>query len=323
MEPAETPCSVAGVDGFLRYLTGVRRLSEHTAEAYARDIADFCDFLAHLWGEQRAYDWAAADHGVVRRYLAHLNRRALQKSTISRKLSALRALFRYLIDEGLLDHNPAELTGSLRSATRLPEIVHDYELAELLASPDPDTPAGARDRALLELLYATGLRVSELHALDVPHVLAGDRTLRVTGKRDKERVVFYGEPAARALHVYLEGAREELLRRRRSEGPQTALFLNRSGGRLSVRGIQRIVEKHMLKTASAHRISPHTLRHSFATHLLDNGADLRAIQELLGHENLETTGIYTHVSAERLRHSYEAAHPLLRSSAPADESATT
>jgi integrase/recombinase XerC len=298
------------VDGFLRYLTEVRKVSLHTAEAYAKDLVDFAEFLAHLWGEDRAYDWAEVDYAVVRRYLAHLSRETFAKATISRKLSALRALFRYLVDEGIVAHNPAELASAPKLPAHLPEIMHDYELEELLASPDPNTPAGSRDRALLELFYATGMRVAEVHRLDVAHLTGEPRRLRVIGKRDKERIVFYGEPAADALRDYLAHGRPALLAKRRGAGEEQALLLNRNGGRLSVRGIQRVVEKHVLKTATAHRISPHALRHSFATHLLDNGADLRAIQELLGHENLETTGIYTHVTAERLRQSYEQAHPL-------------
>lgn len=311
----ETPSSGASgsawnVDGFLRYLTHVRRVSPLTAEAYARDVADFSDFLAHLWGEPRAYDWTHVDYPLVRRYLAHLNRKVFAKPTLSRKLSALRALFRYLVDEGIVEHNPAALASSPRQSHHLPEILHDYELAELLAAPDPSTPDGTRDRALLELFYATGMRLSEVHGLDLDQVDFVERQIRVIGKRNKERIVFFGDPAAEALENYVDYGRQVLLARRKGEGSEPALFLNRSGGRLSTRGIARVVDKHVLHTASAHRISPHALRHTFATHLLDNGADLRAIQELLGHESLATTGIYTHVTAERLRSSYEQAHPL-------------
>ncbi len=303
------------VDTFLRYLTDVRRVSSHTAEAYSRDLADFSDFLARVWGPDRAHDWAATDYATVRRFLAHLNRKSYQKSTIARKLSALRMLFRYLVDEGLVAHNPAALTASPRRSAHLPEIVHDYELAELLSSPDPATPAGARDAALLELFYATGLRLAEVQGLDVTQLDMAGRSIRVIGKRLKERQVLFGQPAADALDRYLGSARPALLAARVGADEEPAVFLNRQGTRLSRRGIARVVEKHVLRTASAHRISPHALRHTFATHLLDNGADLRAIQELLGHESLATTGIYTHVTAERLRHSYEQAHPLAQDEA--------
>jgi len=306
---AHAPGGGWDVDGFLRYLTDLRRVALHTAEAYARDLADFSDFLAHLWGPGRAYDWAAVDYALIRRYLAHLTRQQFAHSTISRKLSALRALFRYLVDEGVMGHNPAELVSSPRRRQHLPEILHDYELAELLASPDPSTPGGLRDRALLELLYATGLRLSEIAGLDVDQLQMEAGEIRVVGKRNKERLVFFGNPAAHAVREYLQAGRPRLARDE-AASPELALFLNRNGGRLSCRSIERVVDKHVLRTASAHRVSPHALRHTFATHLLDNGADLRVIQELLGHESLATTGIYTHVSAERLRQSYERAHPL-------------
>ena len=310
--PADLPAAPGAwnLDAFLRYLTDGRRVSAHTAEAYSRDLSDFSQFLAHQWCEARACDWPAVDHALVRRFLAHLTRQAFAKTTISRKLSALRALFRFLIDEGVVTHNPALLTASPKQGRHLPEVMHDYEVRDLLESPDPATPDGSRDRALLELLYATGLRLSEVFGLSLPDFQDGERRLRVIGKRNKERVVFYGEPAADALREYLDAGRPALLRNHRGAETEAAVFLNRSGTRLSRRGIQRIVEKHVLRTASAHRISPHALRHTFATHLLDNGADLRAIQELLGHESLATTGIYTHVSAERLRESYHKAHPL-------------
>jgi len=298
------------VDGFLRYLTNARRLSARTAEAYAQDLVGFCDFLAHQWGEERAYDWAAVGYPVIRRYLAHLSRQAYAKTTIARKLSAVRALFRFLVDEGVVDANPAELASAPKQALHLPEVLHDYELEELLEAPDLTEPAGLRDRALLELFYATGLRLSEMHGLNVQDLDFEGKQIRVVGKRNKERVVFFGGAADEAVRAYLEGGRPAFLAKRRGSDEEPALWLNRFGRRLSRRGMERVVDKHILATAVAHRISPHALRHTFATHLLDNGADLRAIQELLGHESLATTGIYTHVTAERLRSSYEHAHPL-------------
>lgn len=301
---------VQALDGFLDYLVHVRRVSPNTAEAYARDLLDFTEFLEHLWGPPRACDWPAVDYTVVRSYLAHLSRRALEKTTVARKLTALRALFRYLVATGDVQANPAALAASPKKAAHLPEILHDYELAALLETPDTQTPLGIRDRAILELFYATGVRLSELHALNVDDLRFESRSIRVLGKRNKERLVFFGEPAADALREYLESARPVLLAARVGAGEEPALFLNRFGGRLSKEGIARRVRRHVLDAAVMHRVSPHALRHTFATHLLDNGADLRAIQELLGHVNLATTGIYTHVSAERLRRSYDQAHPL-------------
>ena len=298
------------VDAFMVYLADVRRVSDRTVEAYSRDLIDFAEFLAHLWTEARAYDWRSVDQRVIRKYLAHLNRKAFQKSTVARKLSAVRTLFKYLVHEGVVEHNPAELVMAPKKPAHLPEVLHDYELEALLTSPDTATPAGARNQALLEMLYATGMRLSELHSLDVSQVDLSTREMRIVGKRNKERSVFYGEPAAESVRHYLAMARPLLAANRRGEGLEPALFLNRMGTRLSKRGIARAVRKHVLEAAIAHRISPHSLRHTFATHLLDNGADLRAIQELLGHKSLSTTGIYTHVTAERLRQSYEQAHPL-------------
>jgi integrase/recombinase XerC len=310
--PDTTPWDL---DAFLHYLTGVRRVSPHTAEAYARDLADFSDYLAAQWGEARARDWAAVTYPTIRGYLAHLNRAAYERTTISRKLSAVRALFRHLVAEGVVEYNPAELASAPKRGRHLPEIMHDYELQELLAAPETNTPAGLRDRALLELFYASGMRLSEVQGLSVGQVDPAVGHLRVVGKRNKERIVFFGPPCARALEAYLQLGRPPLAAQAGGGGegepaPEAPLFLNRNGGRLSARGIARTVEKHVLQTASAHRISPHALRHTFATHLLDGGADLRAIQELLGHESLATTGIYTHVTTERLRASYEQSHPL-------------
>lgn len=318
----QAPGRAWNLDAFMAYLANVRRVSAHTAEAYARDLVDFTDFLAHLWGDARAYDWAAVDYALIRRYLVHLNRQEYAKTTISRKLSALRTLFRYLVDEGVVERNPAELAASPKRSAHLPEVLHEYELEALLAAPDPGLPDGSRDRAMLELFYATGMRLAELHSLDVAAIDFVNRQIRVIGKRNKERIVYFGEPAAEALREYIEGARPVLLTRRRGTGEEPALFLNSRGGRLSMRGIARRVQKHVLDAATAHRISPHALRHTFATHLLDNGADLRAIQELLGHENLATTGIYTHVTAERLRASYEQAHPLGRAASAPDGNST-
>ena len=302
--------SSAALDDFLRYLTAVRGLSFATAEAYAADVLQFVDFLAATFGEQHAFDWAAVDFRVVRRFVMHLRQAHYAPASIARKLASLRSFFRYLVNNGLIEHNPAQLVTLPQQRRRLPEVLYAGEVERLLSSPDDSTPLGLRDRAVLEFFYATGVRVSELVALNLGDVNLDDRSARVVGKGNKERVVFFGLPAAAALRRYIEEARPHLEARRSDGQPTDALFLNRFGGRLSVRGVQRLVHKHVLRAAVGTRVSPHVLRHSFATHLLDNGADLRAIQELLGHSSLATTQIYTHVSAERLRRSYFAAHPL-------------
>ncbi len=304
------------IDAFMEYMTGVRGVSANTAEAYAHDAIQFVDFLGQLWGEAQAWNLGEVDYPTIRRYLAHLNRMEYARSTINRKLAALRALFRFLVDEGEIEQNPAAAAPTPKQAHKLPEVLYEYELEQLLSAPDTNKPAGQRDRVILELLYATGMRVSELAALDIDDLNMEQRQIRVIGKGDRERIVFFGRPAARAVIHYLNHGRQVLLRKRADAETESALLLNPSGTRLSVRSIQNIVRKYVLQTAASANISPHSLRHSFATHLLDRGADLRSIQELLGHKNLGTTQIYTHVTTQRLKEAYAKAHPLAAAEEP-------
>lgn len=296
-------------DAFLRYLTDVRQLSPRTAEAYAQDVNQFVDFLADRWGEERAYDWVSVDYRIIRAFLADLSRQHYAKSSIARKLAALRALFRFLLQEGAVTANPAKLAPTPKQDDRLPEYLYADEMETLLSTPDEATALGQRDRAILELLYATGVRVSELVAMDVSEINFEERSIRVLGKGNRERVVLMGERAAHALRRYLADGRQQLLCAGTSPDRE-AVFLNKAGGRLSVRGVQQRVSKHVLEAAASSRITPHALRHSFATHMLDGGADLRSIQVLLGHASLSTVGIYTHVTTERMKQVYRAAHPL-------------
>ncbi len=323
------------IDAFMDYMTDVRGVSPHTGEAYAHDATQFCDFLARLWGEEKAYALAEVDYPTIRRYLAHLNRMEYAPSTINRKLAAVRALYRYLVDAGQIGYNPAAEASAPKQHPKLPEILYEYELEHFLLAPDDHTPAGQRDRAILELLYATGMRVSEIVSVDLGDIDMNQRQIRVIGKGDRERIVLFGNPALAVLRQYIDGGRQLLLQKRtggeeepasgRSSGgtglrpvvkegvdlqDEPALLLNRYGNRLSVRSVQNIVHKYVLETAASANISPHSLRHSFATHLLDHGADLRSIQELLGHKNLGTTQIYTHVTTQRLKEAYQNAHPL-------------
>lgn len=302
--------SVQHIDAFMGYMTDVRGASPHTAEAYGHDVVQFCDFLAQLWGEEKAYALAEVDYPTIRRYLAHLNRMEYAHSTIGRKLTALRALYRYLVDNGQVSHNPAADAALPKQRHRLPEILYEYELEQLLLAPDDSKPAGQRDRVILELLYASGMRVSELVSVDGDSIDMDKRQIRVIGKGNRERLVFFGRPALAAVRQYVQHGRETLLRKRKDGGEEPALLLNPTGQRLSVRSVQNIVHKYVLETAASANISPHSLRHSFATHLLDHGADLRSIQELLGHRNLGTTQIYTHVTTQRLKEAYRNAHPL-------------
>ena len=285
----------APVGSFLEYLGVERGASPHTLRSYATDLAEFTGFLA----AERIDGLAAADARAVRAFLAELHRRRLSKATIARKLAAIRSCFRFLARRGMLEVNPARQVRSPRLGRRLPSVLPKDEATQLLdAAPEP-TVAGARDRALLELLYASGLRVAEGCGLDVDDVDLARRTVRVLGKGDKERVVPVGDTALEALDAYLE-------LRGRERGP---LFLNARGGRLTPRSAHRIVGRRARRAGIGQRVTPHTLRHSFATHMLGEGADLRLIQELLGHRRLSTTQRYTHVSPEHLMRVYDAAHP--------------
>lgn len=303
--------SSAWQDAFLRYLTDVRGLSAATAEAYSADVNQFSDFLAESWGEERAGDWAGVDYRTVRGFLGHLARLRYSKTSVARKLAALRSFFRYLLQEGAVDHNPAAAAPTPKQDRRLPEYMYPAEVEALINTPDTSTPLGQRDRAMLEVLYATGVRVGELVGMDLGDLDLEQRQIRVIGKGNRERVVLMGERAVSALTGYLNGARPHLLGVG-CNADREALFVNHSGGRLSVRAVQQRVHKHVLECAQSGRITPHALRHTFATHMLDGGADLRSIQMLLGHRNLGTVETYTHVTTDRMKKVYQAAHPLAR-----------
>ena len=283
------------VGSFLAYLGVERGASPHTLRSYAADLTEFTSFLA----AEKIDEVASADTRAVRAFLAHLHRRSLSKATIARKLAAVRSCFRFLARRGALEVNPARQVRSPRLGRRLPSVLPKDEATQLLdAVPEP-TAAGARDRALLELLYASGLRVAEGCGLDLDDLDEARRTVRVLGKGDKERMVPVGDAALEALDAYLA-------QRGRRRG---ALFLNARGGRLTPRSAHRIVKRLARRAGISQRVTPHTLRHSFATHMLGEGADLRLIQELLGHRRLSTTQRYTHVSPEHLMRVYDAAHP--------------
>lgn len=294
------------VRAFLQSLEGERGVSPHTLAAYRRDLRHFLQFLQH----ERIAAWDAVNSQVARRYVAQLERH-YARSTVARHLSALRTFFRFLYREGKVSRNPLALVATPKQQRRLPKFLTPDEVRAVLQAPDA-SPLGLRDRALLEVLYATGLRVSELVSLRQTDLTlrpssgqAWDGELRVTGKGRKERIVLLTTAAMDALHRYQEEGRPHLTRTRRVD----AVFLNVRGGPLSDRGVRVIVERHIREVAFDRRISPHVLRHTFATHLLDGGADLRTVQELLGHANLATTQIYTHVSRDWLKRVYDKAHP--------------
>ncbi|HLA23963.1 MAG TPA: tyrosine recombinase [bacterium] len=289
----------ADVTAFLRVLEGERGVSPHTLIAYRRDVGRFVRFLRR----ENVGAWDAVTAPIARRYVASLDRR-LARSGIARNLSALRTLFRFLYREGKVSQNPLALITAPKQAPRLPEVLTPDEVAAMLGAPDTSAPAGLRDRALLELLYATGLRVGELVSLRLADLSLADE-LRVLGKGRRERIVLMGAPAQEALARYLDEGRPKLIRGR----DPGYVFLNGRGGVLTDRGVRVILDRCLRQAALGRRISPHVLRHTFATHLLDGGADLRSVQELLGHVNLSTTQIYTHVSRDWLKRVYDRAHP--------------
>jgi integrase/recombinase XerC len=269
-------------------------------------------FVRFAEGRQRT-QWVQVNVLDIRRFLADLMEQGIARASVGRKLSALRAFFAFLRTRRLREDDPTVGLHAPKLPERLPHYLEEEELRDLLCAPDLTTPLGLRDRAILETLYASGMRVAEVVSLTLEDLQSADPTaglaaLRVTGKGRKQRVVMLGEAALDALHAYLAGGRPAL--RAKATIPDAgALFLNRSGTRLSDRSIARMLHKYVMRTSARRGISPHALRHTFATHLLNHGADLRTVQQLLGHVSLASTEVYTHVSARRLREVYEQAHP--------------
>jgi integrase/recombinase XerC len=289
----------AEIAAFLRHLDRERNASPHTVRAYGEDLAQFARHVrAELGRDGHPCD---VDHLLIRAFLARLHRRGVKPVSAARKLATLRTFFRYLCREGVLDRNPARSLLSPRLEKRVPTYLDERDVALLVEMPG-EGAAAVRGRAILELLYATGIRCSELVGLDVSEIDRSARMIRVLGKGRKERIVPFGGRAGAAIDAYLPV--------RHQSRPRTdALFVNARGGRLSDRSVRILVAKRMKAVALARRVSPHTLRHSFATHLLERGADLRAIQELLGHASLSTTQRYTHVNTRHLMEIYNKSHP--------------
>jgi integrase/recombinase XerC len=289
------------VDRFLTELAATRGASEHTLRAYRSDLAAFQAFLA----EREIADPAEVTPRTLRSWLADLDGRELARTSVQRKLSAARSFFRFLIDQGKIETHPASGLRQRRSQRGLPACLAIEEVEALLAAPDVAKASGRRDLAILEFMYSAGTRAAETIGLQRRDLDLARGVARVAGKGRKERMVAIGSHAVRALEAYLSDPG----RPRPTARAGDAVFLNLRGGRLTTRSLGRIVEQCVLKAGLRRRATPHTLRHSFATHLLDRGADLRAVQGLLGHAHLVTTQIYTHVSIERLREVYEKAHP--------------
>lgn len=291
-------------DRYIQYLEAERNASPYTIRNYQSDLAEFFKFLI----EKGLTQFGEVDRHVLRGYLSHLAEKGIAKNSIARKLSAIRSFFRYLAREEIIPKNPIEQVSSLKLDKRLPSFLTQEEMEKLLGAPDISTPLGQRDRALLELLYASGLRVSELTGLTPEQIDLDSNEIRVMGKGSKERMVLMGEPAAAALKSYLKEGRPRLTAKKKSP----ALFLDRYGQKLTERSVQRRLQQYAKKAGIGKRVHPHLLRHTFATHMLDGGADLRVVQELLGHARLTSTQIYTHVTKGQARKVYLAAHPLAR-----------
>ena len=296
------------IEQFLEHLRYERNVSSHTLRNYSSDLEQFLAFLTAN-GNRNAPDISQIDHLTIREWLASLHSEQKKKASIARKLAALRTFFQFLVREGMLELNPAKLVATPKLEKKLPKHLSIEDAVRFIESPDPEADLGKRDRAMLELMYATGVRVAELTTLNLADVDFGNQLVRVTGKRRKQRIVPFGDPAGAAIRSYLEVREKFLFNAPVSKRDEEALFLNYQGTRITTRSVGRMVEKYIRLCAGMHNISPHALRHSFATHLLDSGADLRDIQELLGHARLSTTQVYTHVSMEKLIEVYDRAHP--------------
>jgi integrase/recombinase XerD len=289
------------IDRFIHYLAVERGLANNTLESYRRDLTSFANYV-----KQNSFtDVNQLRRSTIISFLADLQRKGKANSTISRNLASIRTFFGFLLRDGFIDGDPTANLESPKIEKRLPKVLSVEQVEALLQSPDISNVSGLRDKAMLELLYATGIRVTELVSLNVEDVNLNMGFLKCTGKGNKERIIPLGSVAERYVHQYLTRSRTKLVR----DIHEPALFLNHHGRRLSRQGFWKIIKKYAKLAAIDKEITPHTLRHSFATHLLENGADLRSVQEMLGHADISTTQIYTHITKTRLKEVYEQTHP--------------
>ncbi|MBN2429925.1 MAG: tyrosine recombinase XerC [Acidobacteria bacterium] len=304
---------------YIEHLRFEKNASPHTVKNYHSDLRQFLAYVEKVGGTNAAADLTVddLDHLSIREYMGHLYQRRLARTSIARKISTLRAFFRFLRHEELTETNPTRLVSTPRLPRKIPAHLEKDQVAALLEAPDADTDLGRRDRAVLELLYATGMRVGEMVGLNLEDINLGEGIARIRGKGRKERLVPFGRTAREMLERYYPVRQRLLFKARDDRRDSQAVFLNLQGGRLSARSVGRIIERYIARVSVRLKISPHSLRHSFATHLMNAGADLRVIQELLGHASLSTTQKYTHVSVEQLMKVYRAAHPLARRQPPA------
>ncbi len=304
--PAALPAQMGlELAGFLRYLDAERSASPYTLANYGREVREFLRFLVREGLER----WEQVGRDVLRSYLAWLAGRGYARGSICRRVAEVHSFGAYLQREGWTKGNPFQALQAPKASRRLPDMLSVTETVTLISQPDASTPQGLRDRTILEILYAGGLRVSELVGLDLQHLDAQRGEVRVWGKGSKERIALLGRPAQEWVRRYLADGRPALLG---AGNRSQALFVNRRGGRLTARSVQTLLRTYTIKAGLGKRITPHVLRHTFATHLLDGGADLRVVQELLGHAQLSTTQVYTHVSRSQVRSVYLRAHPRAR-----------
>ncbi len=289
------------IQEFIEYLDHERGLATNTLESYGRDLKQYCGFLS----EDTSQTLETASQATIVAYLMLLRKQGKATATIARRLAALKAFYQFMLKENYVTKNPTEDLSSPRLERKLPKVLTVEEVEKLLSQPDTSNPAGIRDKAMLEALYATGIRVSELVNLNLDDLDLKEGFVRCIGKGSKERVVPMGEIAVKCLISYLKDGRPKMV----SNPKEQALFLNHHGRRLTRQGFWKIVKKYAAQLQIRKEITPHTLRHSFATHLLENGADIRAVQEMLGHADISTTQIYTHVTKDRLKDVYARSHP--------------
>jgi integrase/recombinase XerC len=291
------------IDSFLNYIKAAKNQSENTLKAYAGDLGQFIEYL-----EQNKISETKSlkniTHLDIRGFLAYLKEKGVAKKSITRKLSALRSFFKYLVTEGIISEDPTQMVQGMKLPKKLPQFLYPSEVEALLSAPKNDI-LGIRDRAIMELLYATGVRVSELVSIKLKDINMGANFIIVYGKGSRERIVFFGSKAAESLEEYLKKSRPYLVKNLSCE----YLFLNKNGTKLTDRSVRRIIDKYVKELSLKKNISPHTLRHTFATHMLNNGADLKTVQELLGHVSLSTTQLYTHLTKERLKEIYDKVFP--------------
>lgn len=295
------------IEGFLNHLKVEKSASALTITSYRTDLYQFFDFLSQYCDipKEEVPD-TELNHRAVREYLAVMQDDGLSRSTMARKLASLRSFVKYLCRENILTGNPIATVSTPRQEKKLPRFLYPLEIEALLNAPDTSRPIGKRDKAILETLYCTGVRVSELAGMNLVDFHTNEDFTRVKGKGDKERLVPLGSKAWEALQEYINSGRPYLMK---NHAPASALFVNKYGTRLSARSVRNIINKYVRQVALNQKVSPHTLRHTFATHLLNAGADLRSVQELLGHAKLSTTQIYTHLTRDDIKNVYDKTHP--------------